>query len=153
MTPPTSSPPTTGRAWRLPKTREIVNSNVISASYGASTTPPPAGFAVRGVVSAASALYEAYIQPDVVAARRHAYGRLFAQVVANLHGVEEVWLDSSQPVLRVVAITRDLSLERELELRGIFISLTDAGEPEAELSIFAREDDVPDWAREGELLT
>jgi hypothetical protein len=124
--------------------------NVVNATFeGFPIVDPPFGF----VSSYGVLLNLVYSQPDIEMAQRRPLAELFAQVVANLSGVEEVWLDSTTPELEVTLIMRALNLERELELRGIFISLTDASEPSAELSVFAIEDVVPDWAREGERLT
>lgn len=93
-----------------------------------------------------------YSQPDVEAAQRRVIAEQFAQVAANLAGVEEVWLDSTTPELAMTLIMRELDLDRELELRGIFITLTPS-EPTAHLSVFATDDDVPDWAQQGDRLT
>jgi len=139
-------------ARTLPKADGVFLSAVKAGYYGASTTMATAASDPFVAVTVGAALREAYSQPSLVSVRRRAAAQQFAGIVSNLRGVEQVWLDSTQPFLRMIVIIRQLDLERELELRGVYISLTNASEPDAELSVFARDDEVPDWAADGERL-
>jgi hypothetical protein len=107
---------------------------------------------LEGASSTAGPLLTPFV--DQRAGERRAVAVAFAKLAQYLSGVTEVWLRTASPDFEVVVIVRDLGLERELTLRGMFIDMsTDVlGRGIGELRVFAESEDVPEWVRSGEKL-
>jgi hypothetical protein len=87
--------------------------------------------------------------------QRRAAAKRFAQNVATVDGVCEVWLTCISPDLDVAVVLRDLDLSRELGIRGMFVDVVcdQLSAREGELSVYALSEGVPGWVREGERLS
>jgi hypothetical protein len=95
---------------------------------------------------------------EALTSDRRLVANQFAHRAAQKPSVREVWLSSLEPEFRISIITEGLDLERDLDLRMIFIDLLRiAGDVSAgELEIYAGaegdEDDIPIDARSGDKL-
>ena len=78
----------------------------------------------------------------------------FARLVQNIQGVREVRLVETTPDLEVKAIMREENLDRELDVRGIFIELVceELDLSVGELYVYT-EDEAPSWVWEASPLT
>jgi len=86
--------------------------------------------------------------------QRRAAAWRFARNVAVVDGVREVWLTGTATDLDVAIVLRDLDLDRELGIRGMFVDVVceQLSPGEGELSVYAESETVPAWVREGERL-
>jgi hypothetical protein len=96
--------------------------------------------------------FRAWVDPQATDRRRVASA--FARLARNIRGVQEVWLNETLPDLEVSVVMRESDLDRDLELRGIFIDLVcETLDPSVGELLIYTDSDAPEWTREGERLT
>ena len=74
----------------------------------------------------------------------------FVGRVSSSPDIAEIWLVRNADPLVVAVVVRDLSLDRDLQLRAAFADLTH--EEDAELRVYAVDDDRAELGRRGERL-
>lgn len=82
-------------------------------------------------------------------ARRSVIGTL-SERMGQMDEVTEIWLVAEEPQLVVALVVRDLSLDRELEMRAIFADIT--RDYDAEFRIYSEAEARADLARIGARL-
>jgi hypothetical protein len=87
-------------------------------------------------------------------AERRAVAVRFARLARNIQGVREVRLAETTPDLEVAVVMREPDLDRELELRGLFIEVVceELDPSVGELYVYPL-DEAPRWVEEAALLT
>ncbi|MGI8887011.1 MAG: hypothetical protein ACR2G9_08865 [Gaiellaceae bacterium] len=81
---------------------------------------------------------------------RRALVEAFVERISRVPDIAEVWRVREADPLTVAVIVRDLSLDRDLELRAVFADLT--FDHDAELHVYGETDDRAELGRRGERL-